>query len=171
METILDVLEVRKAVPNVKYAQKLKDCGFPASVEGYAQISLANIRAYLTKLAIQRSGKFIVEVFDKHFAFRDHGYIETGYHLSGRRSLWTETRREITWREENINFQTFFPPEHVLDSIQRAKKDFDQIKIVTIEEREIPPVPDPLVVGLKNGDDTRYLIDWWDTDIDPSELV
>ena len=34
----------------------------------------------------------------------------------------------------------------------------------------VEQVVDPLVVGRNDGDDTRYLIDWWDNDIDITQL-
>jgi len=47
-------------------------------------------------------------------------------------------------------------------------------RIVTVEISDVRPVSkinDPLVIGIKKNSNIRYLIDWWDKDIDPTELI
>ncbi len=73
------------------------------------------------------------------------------------------------WRCTPIEQYDGIPPNHVITAAARAKDEFDKMFVVTVECGEKFPV-DPLLVGVKFDDPNYYLIDWWDNDIDPTQL-
>lgn len=165
MKTILDDLKTEKAVSNTDYNTLLGEAGFVVDVQGYQKINRNEIQNYLKK-QIER---FIKEVRKESIIIWDSGKLEEreegGYKLFYIRR-GTGLKLTEHWVETCIKDFKCHPPKHVLESIIKAKPDFDEIKIVTIEE-----VLDPLVVGIKKNDPDRYLIDYWENDIDPSELI
>lgn len=162
MEMILDNLKTVSASTNTNYNNLLKEAGFSVDVPGYQKITIEAIENYLEKLIKE----FIIKqkyTMSEYLKGQLENREEGGYRLT-----CGIKNRKLTcvWVETDIEKFKCTPPKHVLKSIINAKKDFDKIKIVTIEE-----VFDPLVVGINENDPDRYLIDWWGKDIDPSGLV
>ena len=177
MKTILDNLKVEKAMINLEYNKSLKEAGFIAEVPNYLIITVKNIEEYLKNLIFEYAEEHKDKYKNvKRFRFRKvmsyHGSKEkmVGFGMSAdlidKRFFIGSEFINRTWVERDIKECKMKPPQYVLKSIIKAREDFDEIKIVTIEE-----VFDPLVVGIKENDPDRYLIDWWEKDIDPSELI
>jgi hypothetical protein len=178
MIPIVDELEKRAAVDSPDYIKKLKDAGFFTPVAGYARITTEAIyeylegraKEYLIKRGWRKRRVFLRRGLDplKKKRYNEEYVLEC--RLICLAFFYNNVvERSFLWYEEPLEGANYLPPAHVLDSTYRAKDKFDEIRIVTIREEDAP-LPDPLVVGKMNGSSDRYLIDWWDKDIDPSEL-
>lgn len=77
--------------------------------------------------------------------------------------------RRIQWEEFKLQKCNDLPPLYVLENIDKAKDKFDIISIVKIQDETVKFF-DPLVVGRNHGDKNRYFIDYWDNDIDVSQI-
>jgi len=118
-----------------------------------ATLSISNRTIVVSKKTQQENCNFI-----KYY--REYTYNANGY--------YNYFSRQLNWIETPINMYVGAPPKHVLESVIKAKKEFDEIVVVTLSDIR---VIDPLVVGIKKNNKNRFLIDWWDHDIDPAELV
>lgn len=74
------------------------------------------------------------------------------------------------WFETNIRNFIALPPLHILKNIEKAKKEFTEFRVVTVTVAK-SKILDPLIIAYKKDSDIKYLIDYWDKDIDPTELV
>jgi hypothetical protein len=155
MATLIEDMKTGKPILDTPYLKDLEECGFVVPVAGYAIITDDAIEEYL------------LSELNKRFRFprREHGFHRKDHIAQVSIETFTDWFA-LAWTETPLSHAQFCPPPHVLKSIKEAKKDFDEIRIVTVEE-----VDDPLVVGYNKHDSNRYLIDWWDKDIDPTELV
>lgn len=165
MSTIVDELKVgSKSFPK-DYTQLLQKVGFHASVEptldGYFHISTEAI----FKLLRKRAGNSFWIKFIK----------QQGYGV-GTLSLWIQRKYfvkdlSIDWNEEPIELYVGTPPLHVLSALEKAQelKLFEHYSVCTIKISRHIPDPDPILVGYRGKD--RFLIDWWDKDIDPTDLI
>jgi hypothetical protein len=184
METILDQLEVRKGVKDDEYAKLLQESGFAKVSPKYPVINPKAIQEYLTKQFLKLHENEITEK-DKRLGsvqFRNQWdeiwvgesvrhYVGNYYVVWGTWNNSSDKFKALRWKERDISEYGGYPPKHVLENVIKAKSEhFDRIKVVTIEEESVPKIIDPLVVGIKFGSENRHLIDWWDTDIDITEI-
>ena len=195
MENILDSLKVREnKLPN-NFRAILNDCGFDTLSDGYPIITEEAIKNYLIKRILNKYPKktfiknfllfkkeYVTEVnpycwqfhiteneIKEFIAFKRNFYIPDSYIVNILKlPLNTSNSWVMNWIETPISLYTGIPPMHVLKSIKKAKNIFTDIKIVTINDVE---VLDPLVIGVKKDNRNRFLIDWFDHDIDPTELI
>lgn len=178
--TILADLKVMK--PTLKrYSDKLAALGI--ETRDYPQIKDDSIRAFLqnrlAKMPLKFYGAVDYSGFDPRFGWSGHLGVQRNFHkVVGKRwFFWDryDDRRRwvygVAWREADITEYPGFMPEHVLDAAIRAKQSgYTDLRIVTIEEEQavVPPYVDPLLIAYKGK--RRFLIDYWDKDIDPTEL-
>ena len=167
MTTIIDTLKQEAAHEPSKYLEKLRESGFPVPVPGFPKITLSAIREFLEAAAVDiaktKKTWFSGVGIGKWYRVTKKPWGWDGFELDF--SYGFNSESSVCWVERSVEETKAFPPEHVLESIKRARSKFNHIRIVTVEE-----IPDPLVVGINDGDDTRYLIDWWDKDIDPTKI-
>ena len=168
METILEKLKLGKKIENEEYTSLLNKCGFPKINTNYPIITLKAIEQYLKSLIplnyeithefspINRTGDHSPR--DIGYGFRIVYVLKTS--IFSKRSF---DRKQISWKEHKIEEFKCTPPLHVLTSIREATDKFDALRIVTIN---IEDIKDPLVVGINKNNSDRYLIDWWDEDIE-----
>lgn len=182
METIMEYLQVTKPHNSKEAANVLREAGFVraanlASSE-YQIITPINIHTYLQNraLAVAKAWRRSRLAGYTHRWSYETGLTSDMMHAKVRcrtGSIWVNREAcdfEAKWNETPIDMYPGVPPKHVLNRVQEAKKDFKHFAIVTVTVEEVP-IPDPLVVGIKDGCDDRFLIDWWDKDIDPLELL
>lgn len=175
MSTIIETLKITSAVKNTEYLRRLKACGFSTPTHDYSQITPDAIQEFLSNIAREYEKKHRRAIFPRFQVLsfgRADKYIgePEGFKLIYRYGLSLDSKAFIRWIETPVNEARYLPPEHILSSIEKARKTFKDIRIVTIDS--IPTqIKDPLVVGLRGKDPIRYLIDWWDKDIDPTLLV
>jgi hypothetical protein len=175
METIVDNLKLKckEKINNSQYKELLKDAGMSVMNTDCPIITLNAIEEYLIYLINKKySSKITKTLFSQtetpirlsDFHKKDNN---EGFHKQfdyPDESFW----RKMNWNETPIKNYIGTPPEHVLKSIIEKKNLFDRIMVVTLDETI--QVKDLLVVGIKENDTNRYLIDWWDNDIDISEI-
>lgn len=171
MTTIIDTLKQEAAIKSSEYYEKLRKCGFPAPVPDFPRITPGAIKQYLASVAreLAKNKKAWFPRFEVLNFYNGSGKYwgrgDDGFHIKYSYGSSRSSYAYVAWVESQIEETVAFPPTHVLNSIQRAKPLFNFIRIVTVEE-----VFDPLVVGINKNDQTRYLIDWWEKDIDPSQI-
>jgi len=200
VETILDVLEVKPVVKDSEYNAKLVKCGFQSLASDFPSVTPQAIRRFLVgeakkscpRAKILDGSEKEVQYLDKASLLLESLVFVVPFVVSASLTFvsswfWLSTiplgllaiafvgsvlsnsdtlADKVVWDEQPIDSCKMTPPIHVLDSILREKSKFSYLRIVTVKN-----IKDPLVVGINEGDSNRYLIDWWDTDIDPSELV
>jgi hypothetical protein len=174
METIVEKLKIQKASQNSEYQNLLKEANMDAMSTGCPIITENAIAEYLKYLIIKLYPTYDVisyGFFGKKKIERKNTSLR-GNLLHDKNCFRYRFYRGdfywMVWKETDIKNFVGTPPKHVLESVIKNKHLFDKIVIVTINKEK---VVDPLVVGIKNNDPNRYLIDWWDKDIDPSELI
>jgi len=174
MERILDELQVSPSVKNKEYADLLARAGMDANVlavGGYEEIKPEAMAKYLSGLI----DKFL-QTFP-HTGLADWGNYSDA--VVAQRTIRTKrgtflhpdseyAEVRANWHEVSISDYKFLPPTHILNKIIQERPNFDELRIVTVSVG-VNPVKDPLLIGIKNG--RRFLIDWWDNDIDPTELM
>jgi hypothetical protein len=164
--TIIEKLKLNNPAISNDYLDKVRNCGFSVPTPGYPQITPEAIFEYLKFAAKENLKNLKKPWFGYRFSnVSENSWFDKNYHIRYRFGLANFNEMETYWVEQDITKCRMFPPEHVLTSIEKAKKDFDEIKIATVEHMR-----DPLVVGINKGDRIRYLIDWWDDDIDITKL-
>jgi len=157
MSTIIEDLKIKPKLESNLYLEKLNKCGFPTPAIGYPIITVNAIIEYLTSLIDP----------NKYKIYSSHGHEENvriGYQHQLLHFMYGSLYSKV-WKETDIKCYKGFPPERVLNSIEAAAPYFDSLKIITIEN-----VKDPLVIGRRIEDNNRYLIDWWENDIDPFNI-
>lgn len=178
---IIDDLEVMKPTVN-RYAQKLAELGI--EVREYPLITDDAILQFVTKrlASMKLPWRFSVKTFgfDTRYGWSGCAGVERQY-ITYRRGLFGkklstdpthDMEYKITWLERDLNTYPGFMPEHVLDAAIKAKAaGYQDLRVVTIDEQRsvVPPYVDPLLIAYKNK--RRYLIDYWDKDIDPTEIT
>ena len=164
MKNIIDDLVVEKEVREHTYFEELKAAGFTAPKIGFPRITPDAILDYLEKCATHINKQHGYKSCTiKRFPQDLRVFVEP--FSTWKRSSWRGTFN-LYWQERNISeCRHMRPPLHVLRTINRYKNEFYTLKIVTVEE-----VKYPLVVGIMKDDDTRYLLDWWDNDIDITQI-
>lgn len=156
MDTILENLKQQKAVENKSYTDLLAEAGFPKLIPSYPVITVEAIRDYLYK-QFKKINKRARESKMNWWEDKEKNRIYIWY-KGGRYD-------DLEWLETPVNKFDCQPPLHVLENIQKAKNNFDELFVVTVNE-----VRDPLIVGRNKGSNRRYLIDWWDNDINVDEI-
>lgn len=171
MKNIIEEIEVIDKIENLSYKRQLERAGF--AKRDYQIITEDSILEYLENKAKKYCEKESTDYYTQ-YEFEDNEEFEFDKNLNPDNIVFNfgsdRDACSFIWNEENIQDCTLNPPEHVLKSIIKAKKDFNQIKIVTIKFDKYK-LPDPLVIGKRKNSNIRYLIDWWDKDIDPTELI
>lgn len=177
--TILADLTVMKPTPK-QYGAKLATLGI--ELREYPRITDVAIHDFLLrrleKMPLDFYGSIEVDGFDSRYGTSSHPTVQRNYVKRTKRTLLPDKKETggqwvcaVTWRETSITDYPGLIPEHVLDAAIKAKNaGYDDLRVVTIEEKHspIPPYVDPLLVAFKNK--RRFLIDYWDKDIDPTEL-
>jgi len=170
MERILDFLEVEKSVKNDEYAKLLADAGMKsrgvARENGFQPITIEAISSYLLKVAMEKNGGG-----SHQEGWETTPFIKTATRTVNKFLEYSTYRTTVKWIETDPDKYDGDPPVRILQKMVEHKDKFDELKFVTVEvEQKVTyGMPDPLLIGIKNG--KRFLIDWWDNDIDPSELV
>jgi hypothetical protein len=175
METIVDNLKLKckEKINNSKYKELLKNAGMSVMETDCSIITLDAIEEYLIYLINKKYSSKIIKTFfsQKEIPLRLSNFFEKDDNKGfckqfdySDETFW----RTMNWNETPIQNYIGTPPEHVLKSIIEKKNLFNEIMIVTLDETI--QVKDPLVVGIKENDTNRYLIDWWDNDIDIPEI-
>lgn len=167
--TIIEQLKLKSSINNEEYTELLSNAGFPKCASNYPVITEKAIEQFLKHEIKRRHDGELIEFGD--FTSYSDGSCRQKYYIGERKHkffggeeiLWEFHR--LDWVLSKVKEFKCTPPVHVLNSIIEAKKKFDYIRIVTVEE-----VLDPLVVGINKNNPDQYLIDWWDDDIDVSEI-
>lgn len=183
MKTIIEELKINKKLENEQYVELLAFVGFPKITTNYQIITPLAIEKYLEYVLKDKyinqqvlfcSRKYLDANYNSKY--RDYSFFEICYYFTnGPKKLFRNTERIQSnihlagWKETDINKFKCTPPIHILNSIKDAKDKFDELKIVTVHIEEIILL-DPLVVGINKNNSDRYLIDWWDKDIDISQI-
>lgn len=166
MESIVDTLTTVPSVDdNSEYFKKLKEAGFSCPISGYQEITVIAILQFLSNKIMHEKKKLGFKP-----KIKSHEIVEnriTQEFLPPFKSNYSWNRQLLAWNETRVGDFIGTPPQHVLDAVIRARKSFQDIRIVTVGYED-SPIPDPLVVGVKSG--RRFLIDYWDKDIDPTEI-
>jgi hypothetical protein len=173
--------EIEKVTPikNAELSRELEAAGFTGVASRvkaeFPRITVEAIRGYLDRLLyahiesnklfkIGRGPQWLRDtsleyLFTREMTIRHHR-LGGNYILSAK------------WAEDELGRYDGIPPMHILKTAQKYKDEF-ALRIVTcrVEEREVIPIsiPDPLLIGIKDND--RFLLDWWEKDIDPMELI
>lgn len=184
METIVDTikLEIKNKI-NTEYKQLLKDANMKAVTTDCPVITEEAIDEYLRYLVMKKyptykepkySGFFVTkktfcavptEIKEVRRATIDTSGF-SGFFCRYYRGTYDNTM--LCWIETPIENFVGLPPKHVLESIKEKKDLFDEIVVVTIDEKTM--INDPLICGRRKNDPNRYLIDWYDNDIDITEI-
>lgn len=177
METIVENLKIEAEVKNDDYKSLLRDAGMKAMTTECPVITQDAIEEYLKYLILKIYPTYKYEYIKYGIILIKREYkTQLGECYRTRKddtfsgfyyNFYNGTQLRMCWEETPIENFVGKPPIHVLKSIKEKKHLFDKIVIVTIDEKE---VVDPLVCGLKKKDPNRYLIDYWDKDIDISEI-
>ncbi len=186
MKNIIEEIKIIDKIKNETYSEKLQKAGF--AKKDYQIITIDNILLYLEKQAKEycknKNVKYLSKMeslelypnnnsqeFLKNIDYNtsDENFYQIIFQFSYIISSRNNRECFAKWNEQKLINCFLNPPEYVLDSIIKSKKDFNDIRIVTINIEE-NLVPDQLVVGIRENSNIRYLIDWWDKDIDISEI-
>lgn len=136
------------------------------SQKGYRLISVESIKRFLRRkveIYNQAKGKeTAMPISDESYAkTRTVTAFTCDYYKGG------EIGRFI-WKETPIQDYAGIPPEHVLDALEKAKPDFDEIYVA-----EVVNLPDPILIGkLKDQIEGYYIPDsQWGNDVCLDDIV
>jgi hypothetical protein len=176
MERILDELQVSPKIENQEYLDLCVKAGLRSSLSNagkYQEITISQIEDYLKRVIQKRlteiGGKFLG--YERTFLWRSSlAYcdfpVQASYRPIG--LFRGEKSIEAKWKQVFVSNYEGFPPAHILNRMIAERSNFDHLMFVTVSVNE-NAVPDPLLIGVKGSN--RYLLDWWNDDIDPTELM
>lgn len=185
MEQLFKELEVKKSTTPKSYAELIEKAGLRKMPIGYSIITPKSIYDLLVKRIKDKCKSDGVEIqYIRDRLYQSNNYpnnycvdwripyeyedIKKFLFIHKKVVIRTYREFEYYWIEMDVEGYMGTPPTYILEKIIAEKKKFDEIKIVVLKHKEV--LPDPLLIGRNKNDENRYLIDWWDTDIDPSEI-
>lgn len=134
---------------------------------GYRLVSIESIKRFLQRKAdiynqARRQETIITPVDDSSYAKNRTITAMTCDYIKG------GGIGKFIWKETPVQDYTGIPPTHVLDALEKAKPDFDEIYVA-----EVVNLPDPILIGkLKDQIEGYYIPDsQWGNDVCLDDIV
>lgn len=133
---------------------------------GYRLVSIESIKRFLQRKAeiynLAKGQKIAVPIDDNSYAKTRTITAMTCDYIKG------GGIGKFTWKETPIRDYSGIPPDHVLDALEKAKPDFDEIYVA-----EVVNLPDPILIGkLKDQIEGYYIPDsQWGDDVCLDDIV